>query len=115
MLHYTQCSSTVFHISYPFICIRLHEPLFQHNFKRHLTSIGFDIPVIANGNVITWSDVMDNLHMTRADGIMSAEGLLVSSWVDVEVLRSRLISHLVSHLMSHISCLSSLEFTIQEC
>ena len=47
--------------------------------KRHLLSVGFDIPIIANGNVITWSDVMDNLHLTRADGIMSAEGLLVST------------------------------------
>jgi len=34
------------------------------------------IPIIANGNVITFSDVERNLKMTKADGIMSAEGIL---------------------------------------
>lgn len=34
------------------------------------------IPIISNGNVITYSDVKDNLKTTAADGIMSAEGLL---------------------------------------
>lgn len=35
-----------------------------------------DVPIIANGNVITFQDVSDNLASTRADGIMSAEGIL---------------------------------------
>ena len=34
------------------------------------------IPIISNGNVITYSDVKANLKTTAADGIMSAEGLL---------------------------------------
>eukprot|EP01041_Mallomonas_annulata_P004909 gene4909-9790_t len=34
------------------------------------------IPIIANGNVKSWDDVVDNLNTTGADGIMSAEGLL---------------------------------------
>ena len=34
------------------------------------------MPIIANGNVRSWSDVQDNLSLTSADGIMSAEGLL---------------------------------------
>jgi tRNA-dihydrouridine synthase 1 len=34
------------------------------------------VPIIANGNVIDWKDVVDNRAETGADGIMSAEGLL---------------------------------------
>jgi tRNA-dihydrouridine synthase 1 len=33
-------------------------------------------PIIANGNVITYKDVITNLECTGADGIMSAEGIL---------------------------------------
>ena len=32
--------------------------------------------IISNGNVVTYKDVEDNLKLTRADGVMSAEGLL---------------------------------------
>lgn len=32
--------------------------------------------IIANGNTITWRDVENNLKLTTADGLMSAEGLL---------------------------------------
>ena len=35
-----------------------------------------DIPIIANGNVITYIDVEKNLATTKADGVMSAEGIL---------------------------------------
>lgn len=34
------------------------------------------VPIVANGNVITYQDVVTNLESTGADGIMSAEGLL---------------------------------------
>lgn len=34
------------------------------------------IPIIANGNVRCYKDVIDNLEFTKADGIMSAEGIL---------------------------------------
>lgn len=35
-----------------------------------------EVPIVANGNVITWEDVQNNLELTGASGIMSAEGLL---------------------------------------
>jgi tRNA-dihydrouridine synthase len=35
-----------------------------------------EVPIIANGNVITWSDVQSNMELTGANGVMSAEGLL---------------------------------------
>lgn len=35
-----------------------------------------DFPIIANGNVITYDDVVSNRKNTTADGIMSAEGIL---------------------------------------
>jgi len=35
-----------------------------------------DIPIIANGNTITYENVQDNLKDTGADGLMSAEGIL---------------------------------------
>jgi len=34
------------------------------------------VPVLANGNVRSWQDVVANLASTGADGIMSAEGML---------------------------------------
>ena len=35
-----------------------------------------NIPMISNGNIITWKDVCSNLTLTKCDGIMSAEGIL---------------------------------------
>lgn len=35
-----------------------------------------EIPIIANGNIITYEDVVENLASTNADGVMSAEGIL---------------------------------------
>jgi tRNA-dihydrouridine synthase len=35
-----------------------------------------DFPIISNGNVITYDDVVANRKFTGADGIMSAEGML---------------------------------------
>ncbi|KAL3810014.1 hypothetical protein ACHAXA_006129 [Cyclostephanos tholiformis] len=39
-------------------------------------SMGPDFPIISNGNVITYDDVVSNMKYTGADGIMSAEGIL---------------------------------------
>lgn len=39
-------------------------------------SMGPDFPIISNGNVITYDDVLSNMKFTGADGIMSAEGIL---------------------------------------
>ncbi len=35
-----------------------------------------EVPIICNGNVRSWSDVVENKNFTGASGIMSAEGLL---------------------------------------
>lgn len=35
-----------------------------------------DFPIVSNGNVITYDDVVHNQTLTGADGIMSAEGIL---------------------------------------
>lgn len=34
------------------------------------------IPILTNGNTITYQDVKDNMELTHADGLMSAEGIL---------------------------------------
>jgi tRNA-dihydrouridine synthase 1 len=34
------------------------------------------IPILANGNTKTYDDVVHNLHLTQAEGLMSAEGML---------------------------------------
>lgn len=39
-------------------------------------ALGPDFPIIANGNVITYDDVVNNMEISSADGIMSAEGIL---------------------------------------
>jgi tRNA-dihydrouridine synthase 1 len=41
-----------------------------------IREVVIDIPIIANGNVITYEDVERNLETTKAAGIMSAEGIL---------------------------------------
>lgn len=38
--------------------------------------IGHSVPVIANGNILTYADIEPNLTTTRCDGVMSAEALL---------------------------------------
>jgi tRNA-dihydrouridine synthase len=35
-----------------------------------------NIPIISNGNIITWDNVCSNLKVTGCDGVMSAEGIL---------------------------------------
>ena len=39
-------------------------------------AMGDDFPILANGNVISYDDVVANRKTTKADGIMSAEGIL---------------------------------------
>ena len=39
-------------------------------------AMGEDFPILANGNVISYDDVVANRKTTKADGIMSAEGIL---------------------------------------
>lgn len=34
------------------------------------------IPIVSNGNIITYKDVVDNKTLTKCDGVMSAEGIL---------------------------------------
>lgn len=53
--------------------------------KKHVT-----IPVITNGNTITYEDVEQNLQLTSADGLMSAEGILDNPALYLPRLGSRL-------------------------
>ena len=48
-----------------------------------------EIPIIANGNVITYEDVIQNLSFSHADGIMSAEGILDNPALFLPQLGSR--------------------------
>ena len=41
---------------------------------------GVQVPVISNGNVRTYEDVVRNLEFTRADGVMVGETLLGNPW-----------------------------------
>ncbi|ETW77906.1 hypothetical protein HETIRDRAFT_157361 [Heterobasidion irregulare TC 32-1] len=41
---------------------------------------GVRIPVVSNGNVRTWADVVANKAQTGADGIMVGEALLANPW-----------------------------------
>ncbi|CAE7816469.1 DUS1L [Symbiodinium sp. CCMP2592] len=34
------------------------------------------VPILSNGNIKSWEDVVANLELTQADGVMSAEGML---------------------------------------
>ena len=53
-------------------------PALLENVLRVREALGDDFPIISNGNVITFDDVENNMVFTRADGIMSAEGILDS-------------------------------------
>ena len=41
---------------------------------------GVRIPVVSNGNVRAWADVVANKAHTGADGIMVGEALLANPW-----------------------------------
>lgn len=46
------------------------------NQVKEIKKVITEIPIISNGNIITYEDVVNNLHFTKADGVMSAEGIL---------------------------------------
>lgn len=50
------------------------------NQVKHLKD-ALDIPVISNGNVRAWSDVVENREFTGADGVMVGEALLSNPWL----------------------------------
>jgi len=52
-------------------------------------AMGDDFPILSNGNVISYSDVVANMKETKADGIMSAEGILDDPALYLERLGSR--------------------------
>ena len=45
-----------------------------------------DFKIVSNGNIITYEDVKNNLEFTKADGVMSAEGILDNPALYVESL-----------------------------
>ncbi len=51
-------------------------PAFLDQIIKVREALGDDFPLISNGNVITYEDVEKNMKFTRADGVMSAEGIL---------------------------------------
>jgi tRNA-dihydrouridine synthase len=57
--------------------------------KAALLAKGISIPIIANGNVITWEDVTANRELTQTEGVMSAEGLLDDPALFFPALRER--------------------------
>lgn len=57
---------------------RRHGPAFLSQVK--LLKEGLQVPVISNGNVRGYEDVVRNQEFTRADGIMVGETLLGNPW-----------------------------------
>ena len=57
---------------------RRHGPAVLSQVK--LLKEALEIPVISNGNVRTYEDVVQNREFTRADGIMVGETLLGNPW-----------------------------------
>lgn len=54
-------------------------PAFMEQIEYIVDELRCDFPnvkIIANGNTITWEDVQRNFKLTKADGLMSAEGIL---------------------------------------
>jgi tRNA-dihydrouridine synthase 1 len=46
------------------------------------------VPVVSNGNVRVWQDILDNRKFTGADGIMVGETLLGNPWYAVSTIAS---------------------------
>lgn len=47
------------------------------------------VPVVSNGNVRTWEDIVENKEYTGADGIMVGETLLGNPWCVLYTMRQR--------------------------
>jgi len=72
-------------------------------------ALGNDFPIVANGNVIFYEDVVENLKLTQSDGIMSAEGIL-----DNPTLFLPRYGNLNDEIMIKIANPSPPEFVLEE-
>ena len=73
------------------------------------------VAIIANGNVITYSDVENNLQFTGADGIMSAEGILDNPalFANMDVKKIDLAVEYLQYVAKHPVKMKSIIFHIR--
>lgn len=74
------------------------------------------VPIIANGNVVSWSDVASNRRSTGCQGIMSAEGLLDDPALfngGVTVDRTRLAMEYLELVDLHPTTLKTVVFHVR--
>ncbi|KAI8621300.1 dihydrouridine synthase-domain-containing protein [Chytriomyces sp. MP71] len=67
------------HARYPSTSRRRNGAAFLEAVKAVKTAVS--IPVLTNGNVVEYSDLVKNLELTGADGIMVGEALLRNPWL----------------------------------
>jgi len=80
------------------------------------SQIPSSVPIIANGNVITWDDVVSNRRCTGCEGIMSAEGLLDNPALfngGVTVDRTRLAMEYLELVDQHPATLKTVVFHVR--
>lgn len=73
------------------------------------------IPIIANGNVVTFEDVTSNLALTNAYGIMTAEGILDNPAIfhGKHVDKTKLASEYLAFVDQHPTKLKSVVFHVR--